>query len=265
MKKLMCVTLCVLLLAALSVPVFADTEAYDNIIVQFADDSTFEAGTSVRVDKEKMMTDGNIYAEQYNALLEGRVQFFWYCNGSYYGSGESVALAPDSGGSQIYCVAELYNDMECTDLFGTISSYVYVVSSVDEFVQIPIQQDPSYVTEDGNAVVVMPLRPSEDSLVTFQPVVPGSDYVVSVYPEIGTGVVSPDVQFYGDTNTIGAIGGVAGPEVVSSATGLNAWFVSILCVLGIGGTIAIVAGLLLLTAAIVILIIMIAKKKKKNK
>ncbi len=130
MKRILCALLCLCLLMGLSAPVFAEAEAYTNMKVRFTDDSRFEVGGTVTVDKYKMLDDGGIFAEQQEALLEGNVQYYWFRGEEYYADGSSITLKDADQGYTFYCQAALYSDADHTQQFGTLKSDSFTVPTL---------------------------------------------------------------------------------------------------------------------------------------
>ena len=131
--------LCILLICFLAVPVMA---AEGNLIA-FTADSGFSAGDTVKVDKEKTLL--NVYnngtADEYNAFREGRVQYYWMRNDSYYADGMTLTLTESDKACQFYCVAALYSDADHTQQIGTITSAKFTVPNTTGNVTIPEIRD----------------------------------------------------------------------------------------------------------------------------
>ena len=81
MMKLLTFILTLVMIFSLAVPAMASNEA-----VVYTSDSSFVAGGTVKVDQ--MNTQQNIMdlgknAAEYNAALEGNMQYYWFRNDSY--------------------------------------------------------------------------------------------------------------------------------------------------------------------------------------
>ena len=88
MKKAFSIILSLVLLCSLAVPAMAAGET-----VVYTSDSSFVAGGTVKVNEQK--TQQNIMdlgknAAEYNAALEGNMQYYWFRNDSYYKDGPSI-------------------------------------------------------------------------------------------------------------------------------------------------------------------------------
>lgn len=130
MKKALYFLLAILLLSALTLPVTA--EAGEAIV--FTSDSSFDVGGTVKVDKGKtfdiVMNKGS--SEEYNAFLEGNVQYYWMRNGAQHAEGMTLKLTELDRGCQIYCIAALYSDADRTQQCGTITSAKFTVPKADD-------------------------------------------------------------------------------------------------------------------------------------
>lgn len=135
MKQAIAFILSLVLLCSLAVPAMA---AAGEAIV-YTSDSSFVAGGTVKVDKEKTMA--NIYSngtsDEYNAFLEGRVQYYWMRNDSYYADGMTLTLTENDKGCQFYCVAALYSDADHTQQCGTLYSEKFTVPNTGNPALIP--------------------------------------------------------------------------------------------------------------------------------
>ena len=129
MKKVIGFILSLVLLCALTVPAMA---AAGEAVVYTAD-SSFTAGGTVTVDKEKTLA--NIYnsgtSDEYNAFLEGRVQYYWMRNDSYCTDGMSITLAEKDKACQFYCVVALYSDADHTQQIGTVTGAKFTVPNTE--------------------------------------------------------------------------------------------------------------------------------------
>ena len=126
MKKIACGILCLCLLIGLTIPVLA-TE----LQLPFTDDSSFVVGGTVSIDKYKLLDDGNILAEQYSAVLEGRVQYYWFRNEECWSDGLSYTLQEADQGYTFYCMAAMYEDIDHTQQFATVYSASFTVPSIE--------------------------------------------------------------------------------------------------------------------------------------
>lgn len=136
MKKLICAILCIVMLLGLAVPALAVT-VITNVEVYFTNDSNFNVGGTVTVDEYKIMDDGDIEADAWNALLEGRVQYYWMRNNTYYADGKSLTLTEADRGYTFYCEAALYSDMDRTQQFAVIFSDEFDVPEATSQATIP--------------------------------------------------------------------------------------------------------------------------------
>ena len=75
MKKILSVSICLLLLFGLTITAFAAGP-----MVTLTADSNPEVGGTLIVDKNALMDNGSITSDMYNALLEGNVIYSWYRN-----------------------------------------------------------------------------------------------------------------------------------------------------------------------------------------
>jgi len=124
MKRIISFLLCVMLLASLTVPVSA---AEPEII--FTADSGFTPGRTVTVDKSETLLScyNNGTSDIYNAYLEGRVQYYWMRNDSYYADGPSITIREENRCCSFYCMAVLYADEDHIQQIGTIYSDSFFV------------------------------------------------------------------------------------------------------------------------------------------
>lgn len=67
MKRILSVSICLLLLFSLTIPTFAA-----GLTITFTADSLPKVGGTLTVDKNALMDNDSITAEMYNALLEGK-------------------------------------------------------------------------------------------------------------------------------------------------------------------------------------------------
>ena len=124
MKRIISFLLCVMLLASLTVPVSA---AEPEII--FTDESFYHPGFTMEVDKGKTLEScyNNGTSDIYNAYLEGRVQYYWMRNDSYYADGPSITIREEDRCCSFYCMAALYADEDHIQQIGTIYSDSFFV------------------------------------------------------------------------------------------------------------------------------------------
>ena len=124
MRRLLSWILCLALMLSLSVPVMA---AGPEIV--FTSDSSFQAGGTVTVDKNRTLDSVYNYgsSDAYNAYLEGDVQYYWMRNDSYYADGPSITLTENDKGCQFYCIAALYSDADHTQQCATLYSATFSV------------------------------------------------------------------------------------------------------------------------------------------
>ncbi len=125
MKKIFCLMLCLLMLATLTVPSFAADAA-----VSFTADSSFAVGGVVKVDEMKTqqaIMDLGKNAAEYNAALEGNMQYYWYRNDTYYADGTALTLTENDKGCTFYCQVYLFNDADRTQQCGVYDSEKFTV------------------------------------------------------------------------------------------------------------------------------------------
>ena len=124
MKRIISFLLCVMLLASLTVPVSA---ASPEII--FTDESFYHPGFTMEVDKGKTLEScyNNGTSDIYNAYLEGRVQYYWMRNDSYYADGPSITIREEDRCCSFYCMAALYADEDHIQQIDTIYSDSFFV------------------------------------------------------------------------------------------------------------------------------------------
>lgn len=135
MKKAINIILSLVLLCSLAVPVMAAGET-----VVYTSDSSFVAGGTVKVNEQK--TKQNIMdlgknAAEYNAALEGNMQYYWFRNDSYYKDGPSITLTENDKGCKFYCKVYLFSDADCTQQCGTYDGAKFTVPNTGNPTQIP--------------------------------------------------------------------------------------------------------------------------------
>jgi len=125
MKKAICVLFSLLLLCAFALPVSAAEEA-----LVYTADSVFSVGGTVRVDevktRQKIMEIGK-NAEEYNAALEGNMQYYWFRNDTYYKDGPSLTLTEEDKGCVIFCKVYLFSDADRTMQCGAYDGAKFTV------------------------------------------------------------------------------------------------------------------------------------------
>lgn len=110
MKKILFVSICLLLLFSLTIPAFAADP-----IITFTSDSVPEVGGTLTVDKNALMNNGSITSDMYNAMLEGNVIYSWYKNGVIVQEGtgagsHSYKLTLSDQGCTFYVKISFYED-----------------------------------------------------------------------------------------------------------------------------------------------------------
>ena len=139
MKKAFSIILSLLLLCSLAVPAMAAGET-----VVYTSDSSFVAGGTVKVNEQK--TEQNIMdlgknAAEYNAALEGNMQYYWFRNDSYYKDGPSITLTENDKGCQFYCKVYLFSDADRTQQCGTYDGAKFTVPNTGNPALIPEIRD----------------------------------------------------------------------------------------------------------------------------
>ena len=135
MKKAINIILSLVLLCSLAVPVMAAGET-----VVYTSDSSFVAGGTVKVNEQKTMQnimDLGKNAAEYNAALEGNMQYYWFRNDSYYKDGPSITLTENDKGCKFYCKVYLFSDADCTQQCGTYDGTKFTVPNTGNSTQIP--------------------------------------------------------------------------------------------------------------------------------
>lgn len=115
MKKILTVSICLLLLISLAMPAFAA-----DLTVPFTSDSLPEVGGTLTVDKEALLNNGSITSEMYNALLEGNVIYSWYRNDILVQAGTggdsySYKLTSADQGCTVYVEISFFEDSSFQD------------------------------------------------------------------------------------------------------------------------------------------------------
>ena len=139
MKKAFSIILSLVLLCSLAVPAMAAGET-----VVYTSDSSFVAGGTVKVNEQK--TKQNIMdlgknAAEYNAALEGNMQYYWFRNDSYYKDGPSITLTENDKGCQFYCKVYLFSDADRTQQCGTYDGAKFTVPNTGNPALIPEIRD----------------------------------------------------------------------------------------------------------------------------
>lgn len=130
MKKLTVLVLCLLFMNALTLSAMAAEEA-----VAFSSDSSFVAGGTVKVDDMKTrhnIMDLGADAAQYNAALEGNLQYYWFRDDQYCADGPSITLTEADKGCQFYCRVYLFEDADRTLQCGMYDSARFTVPNPDQ-------------------------------------------------------------------------------------------------------------------------------------
>ena len=139
MRKLLTFILTLAMICSLAVPAMAANEA-----VVYTSDSSFVAGGTVKVNEQK--TKQNIMdlgknAAEYNAALEGNMQYYWFRNDSYYKDGPSITLTENDKGCQFYCKVYLFSDADRTQQCGTYDGAKFTVPNTGNPALIPEIRD----------------------------------------------------------------------------------------------------------------------------
>lgn len=137
MKRILSVSICLLLLFSLAIPTFAV-----GLTITFTADSLTEVGGTLIVDKNALMDNGSITAEMYNALLEGNVIYSWYKNGivTKEGTGAdalSYQLTVSDQGCTFYVKISFYEDdsfQESKKCGEALSAEIAIVGSAPEII-----------------------------------------------------------------------------------------------------------------------------------
>ena len=139
MKKTITFILSLVFLCSLAVPAMAAGET-----VVYTSDSSFVAGGTVKVNEQK--TKQNIMdlgrnAAEYNAALEGNMQYYWFRNDSYYKDGPSITLTKNDKDCQFYCKVYLFSDADRTQQCGTYDGAKFTVPNTGNPALIPEIRD----------------------------------------------------------------------------------------------------------------------------
>jgi hypothetical protein len=126
MKRMICLLICLMFVAALATPARAE-----EMKVHFTADSRFEAGSFVTVDVPKtlqsVMNDPGCMAEEYNACLEKNIHFVWYRDGELFAEGESFYFTSAHGGSIFFCRMLMYSDADLNEVCGYVDSVSFTI------------------------------------------------------------------------------------------------------------------------------------------
>ena len=139
MIKLLTFILTLVMIFSLAVPAMAATKP-----VVYTSDSSFVAGGTVKVNEQK--TKQNIMdlgknAAEYNAALEGNMQYYWFRNDSYYVDGPTITLTENDKGCQFYCKVYLFSDADRTQQCGTYDGAKFTVPNTGNPALIPEIRD----------------------------------------------------------------------------------------------------------------------------
>jgi len=129
MKKTICLILSVLLFFSLAIPAMAA-----DVAVAFTSDSGFTVGDTVKVDdlktRQNIIDLGKDSAE-YNACIEGFLQYYWFRNDSYYADGTTLTLTENDKGCEFYCQVYLFSDVDRTQQCGVYESAKFTVPNTN--------------------------------------------------------------------------------------------------------------------------------------
>jgi hypothetical protein len=119
----------------LAIPAMAANE-----VVEYTDNSSFNVGGTVKVDELK--TEHNIMdlgkdAAEYNAALEGNIQYYWFRDDVYYKDGSIITLTEADRGRQFFCRAYPFEDADRTMQCGVYDSAKFMVPEKNNTAQIP--------------------------------------------------------------------------------------------------------------------------------
>ena len=125
MKKCLSLMLCLVMLASLIVP----ARAADGPRIIFTEESYYAPGFTVEVDEGATLLSCYNYgtSDIYNAYLEGRVQYYWMRNDSYYADGPSITIREEDRGCSFYCLAAIYGDEDHIQQIGALYSDSFFV------------------------------------------------------------------------------------------------------------------------------------------
>lgn len=136
MKRLFSLLICLMFVFLLAIPARAE-----EMKVHFTADSRFEAGSYVTVDEQKtlqsVMMDPGCMAEEYNACLEGNVDFCWFRDGEPFAEGGSFYFTSAHAGSTFFCRMIMYNDADLTDACSYIDSVSFTIPNTSNPPTLP--------------------------------------------------------------------------------------------------------------------------------
>jgi hypothetical protein len=97
--------------------------------IVFTNASVFDVGGKVKVDGNKTFDCilSDCTSDEYNAFLEGNVQYYWMRNGIYHSDGNTLKITEKDRGCEFYCVGALYSDADHTQQCATIVSKKFTV------------------------------------------------------------------------------------------------------------------------------------------
>ena len=118
--------------------------------VAYTADSVFDVGGTVTVDIAKTrqnVMDLGKNSDEYNAALEGRLQYYWFRNDSYYLDGPTVVLEEKDRGCQFFCRVFLFSDADRTQQCGVYDSAVFSVpNDIGAEYELEVMQEPTKMT-----------------------------------------------------------------------------------------------------------------------
>ena len=125
MKKCLSLMLCLVMLASLIVP----ARAAEGPRIIFTEESYYEPGFTMEVDMDATLMSCYNYgtSDIYNAYLEGRVQYYWMRNDSYYADGPSITIREEDRCCSFCCLAALYADEDHIQQIGALYSDSFFV------------------------------------------------------------------------------------------------------------------------------------------
>ena len=97
--------------------------------IVFTKASVFDVGGTVKVDGNKTFDCilSDCTSDEYNAFLEGNVQYYWMRNGIYHSDGNTLKITENDRGCEFYCMGALYSDADHTQQCATIVSKKFTV------------------------------------------------------------------------------------------------------------------------------------------
>lgn len=123
MKKLLAITVCLVMVLAMAVPALAS-----GAVVRLTGDP--KVGSTVMVDKGATLDSAYNYgtSDEYNAFLEGAVVYNWYRDGAYCQTGDSITFSAADAGCTFYCAASLFSNLDLNEMVGTVVSDSFTVA-----------------------------------------------------------------------------------------------------------------------------------------